>query len=64
MKFLSIFNSSVKPILLIWGKEAQVDNSKAQRILGVRFRPAKESFFEMAESMIAAGVIKDKRKKA
>lgn len=41
-----------------------MDNSLASKILGIQFRPPKESLYEMAEAMIAAGVIKDKRKKA
>ena len=63
MKFASYFNDEAAAVLPNWGKDWKLDTSKSKEILGIQYRPAKESFSEMVNMMIENGWIEDKRKK-
>lgn len=62
-KFVGFFNSDVKAILPMWGKNYELDNKKSIEILGTEYRPPDESLVEMVYCMIEEGWIPDKRKK-
>ena len=63
MKFASYFNDEAAAVLPNWGKDWSVDTSMSKDILGIQYRPAKESFSEMVNMMIENGWIEDKRPK-
>ena len=63
MKTISFFDSSIKMILPFWNKKIAIDHQKSEEILRVQYRPVADSVIAMAECMLEAGVIKDKRKK-
>jgi len=44
----------------LWDFTYKIDNSKTRKELGINFRDTKKSFVEMAESMIANGLIPKK----
>jgi dihydroflavonol-4-reductase len=58
MRLLSLFDSSIKSILPQLGKPMNVNNSKAQRLLGIKFIPADVSLKESADYLIKNGFIK------
>ncbi len=47
--------------LLIWGKKFNLDRSKSETILGIKYRDLKETLVEMAEWMINSKMIPDNR---
>jgi nucleoside-diphosphate-sugar epimerase len=63
LKLASWFDESAKVILPLWGQEFNVLNDKSKRILGIEYHKMDDTLVSMAESMIEAGLIKDKRKK-
>ena len=63
MKFASYFNDEAAAVLPNWGKDWSCDTSMSEDILGIQYRPAKESFSEMVNMMIENGWIEDKRPK-
>jgi dihydroflavonol-4-reductase len=58
MRLLSLFDSSIKSILPQLGKPMNVNNTKAQRLLGIKFIPADVSLKESADYLIKNGFIK------
>ena len=58
MKLLSLFDGSIKLILPQLGKPMNVNNTKAQRLLGIKFIPADVSLKESADYLIKNGFIK------
>jgi hypothetical protein len=63
LKLASWFDESAKLILPYWDKEFTLVNEKSKRILGIEYQNTEDTISLMAESMIEAGLIKDKRKK-
>lgn len=51
------FDKSVRLVLQYVGKRETVSHDKAERILGWKPRPARETFVDMTESMIEKGLI-------
>jgi dihydroflavonol-4-reductase len=58
MRLLSLFDGSIKAILPQLGKPMNVNNTKAQRLLGIKFIPADVSLKESADYLIKSGFIK------
>lgn len=58
MRLLSLFDGSIKMILPQLGKPMNVNSSKAQRLLGIKFIPAEVSIKESADYLIKNGFIK------
>ena len=46
----------------LWEQTYEIDNTRAQTILGINFRELDETLVDMAEAMIALGLIPEKRK--
>mmetsp|Transcript_37487 Transcript_37487/g.27248 ORF Transcript_37487/g.27248 Transcript_37487/m.27248 type:complete len:216 (+) Transcript_37487:325-972(+) len=44
-----------------WDWSKTYDNSRSREILGINYRPSKDSLIEMAHAMIDSGIIEDKR---
>ena len=61
VKFASFFNDEAALMVPLWNVKLEVNNSRSKEILGINYRPPKESFNEMVYSMIETGVIPDKR---
>ena len=61
LKFISFFNSDMKNILPSIGKDFTLVNNRSKEILGIDYRPSKESLYEMIYKMIEDGHIPDKR---
>jgi dihydroflavonol-4-reductase len=51
------FDASIRLILQYVGKKERVSHEKARRMLGWSPRPVRETFVDMAESMIAKGLV-------
>jgi len=51
------FDKSLRLVLPSIGKKETVSHEKAARLLGWKPRPARDTFVDMAESMIAKGLI-------
>ena len=51
------FDKSVRLVLQYVGKKEAVSHEKATRVLGWRPRPVRDTFIEMADSMIEKGLI-------
>jgi len=60
-RFAGLFIADVAFVLPMWGKNFTFDNEKSKSTLGIEYRPAKDTVFEMIHSMIDAGWIEDKR---
>jgi dihydroflavonol-4-reductase len=58
LRLLSLFDGSIKPILPQIGKPMNVNNTKAQRLLGIKFTPADVSLKESADYLIKNGFVK------
>jgi len=58
IKLLSLFDGSIKLILPQLGKPMNVNNTKAQRLLGIKFIPVDVSLKESADYLIKSGFIK------
>ena len=58
MRLLSLFDGSIKMILPQLGKPMNVNSSKAQRLLGIKFIAADVSIKESADYLIKNGFIK------
>jgi len=57
LSFLSIFNPVMKQVIPELDKRRFVSNDKAQRVLGVSFRPGRESIIAGAKSLIAHNLV-------
>lgn len=57
LSFLSIFNPVMKQVIPELDKKRFVSNEKAQRVLGVTFRPGRESIIDGAKSLIEHKVV-------
>jgi nucleoside-diphosphate-sugar epimerase len=57
MWLVARFDKSVRLVLQYVGKKEEVSHEKAKRILGWSPRPVRETFVDMANSMIANGLI-------
>lgn len=57
MWLLARFDRSIRLVLPYVGKKEEVSHEQASRVLGWKPRPVKETFVDMARSMIAAGLI-------
>ena len=62
-RFVGMFDSDVAFVLPMWGKNFEFNTDRSKSILGIEYRPTKDSVLEMINSMIDAGWIEDKRKK-
>ena len=58
-KLGSYFNNDVKVFLEQWGTEYDLDHSKAERDLGIKFIEPRKSIRDMTNDMIASGAIKE-----
>ena len=61
-RFVGLFVADVAFVLPMWGKNYEFNNDASTSVLGIEYRPANDSIFEMINSMIDAGWIEDKRK--
>ena len=52
-----------KRFKLVWERKYDVDHSKSERLLGIKYIDIKDTLIEMAEKMIQDRVIPDHRKK-
>ncbi|GAB4429720.1 MAG: aldehyde reductase [Anaerolineales bacterium] len=57
VRIVALFNKEARATLDSLGREIQVDNSKIQKVLGVKFRDLEEMTVAMAESMIELGIL-------
>jgi dihydroflavonol-4-reductase len=57
VRFLAMVNPPLKQILPELDKQRLVSNEKAQRVLGVTFRPARESILDGAQTLIDHKVV-------
>lgn len=62
-RFIAIFSAEAAAILPQIGKESTFVNTKSIDVLGVDYRPTKESLTEMVNCMIEEGWVQDKRPK-
>jgi len=53
----SIFDDEAKQLRGYVGHELRLDNTKAKTILGIHFRNPKDSFIDMAYTMIERGIV-------
>lgn len=60
LRIYSIWDEQARSILGRVGKEIKFDNSKAQRILGIKFRHPESAIIEMAYDMIERGILPKK----
>jgi dihydroflavonol-4-reductase len=56
IKFLSIFDSTIKTILPQLGKPMRISNAKAKRLMGMSFIPAEVILRESADYLIKNGL--------
>lgn len=64
VKLASFFNDQVKLLLPVWRRVVRVDNSLSRTILGIEYREPGETLRAMADSLIDAGIVPDKRRAA
>jgi len=55
VKFFSLFNREAAAVVRFWGREFHGNNSRSKNVLGIEYRPARDSIIEMADSMIHSG---------
>ena len=60
IKFLAIFDGTIKAILPLVGKPMKISNAKAKRLLGINFIPVEVTLRESAEYLVRNGFIKSK----
>jgi len=58
IKFLSIFDSTIKTILPQLGKPMRISNAKAKRLMGMSFIPAEVILRDSADYLVKNGFIK------
>ena len=63
VKIASWFDKSIKLVVPNWGKELKLKNENSKTILGVQYHDLESSVIGITESMLASGLIQDKRKK-
>ena len=61
IKFLSIFDGTIKTILPQLGKPMRISNAKAKRLMGISFIPIEVTLRESAEYLIKNGVLKQSK---
>ena len=64
VKLASIFMPEIKPMLHMWGKHYNMDNTQSKQILGMEYRDVNEGIVDLVECIINNGSIPDKRAKA
>ena len=57
MKVLAVFQPIYKQTVTELGRTRRANNAKATRVLGVRFRTAKEALLSSAQSLIDLKVV-------
>ena len=62
IKVAAVFSKDAAFVLPVYGKEFYYDNTRSKELLGINYRPVKESLTEMVNQMIEKGWIPDKRK--
>ena len=62
IKFVSIFDNSLKMVTPGLGKIASYDNTRARDVLGIRFHEVKDTIVEMCYTMIDLGMVKKTQK--
>ena len=63
LKCAACFNNKAKRLLPLWGRSMTMINDRSKKVLGMEYIPMKDTYVDMAESMIELGLIPDKRKK-
>ena len=61
IKFLSIFDGTIKTILPQLGKPMRISNAKAKRLMGINFIPVEVTLRDSAEYLIKNGFIKQSK---
>ena len=57
LKLVAIFNPTLKQVVPELGRQRQISNEKARRVLGWQPHTAKEAILDGAQSLIDAGVV-------
>ncbi len=57
LRLVALFDPSVRSVTPSLGKKHTFDSSKAQKMLGFKLRPAKDTVVACAESLIAKGMV-------
>jgi len=57
LKIVAVFNPTLKQVIPELGRQRQVSNEKAKRVLGWKPRTAKQAIVDGAQSLIVAGVV-------
>ena len=63
LKVASWIDDTAKSILPQWDKVQRLSNQKSIDMLGMSYRPHRDTIIECGESLIDIGMVKDKRKK-
>lgn len=63
IKLASYFDRQVKLLVPMWRRVIKVDNTLSRTILGIEYRDHVETLVAMAETLIATGQVRDKRKR-
>ncbi|MBM3490296.1 MAG: NAD-dependent epimerase/dehydratase family protein [Alphaproteobacteria bacterium] len=58
VRLAAVFDRRLRATLSDLGQSRRVSSAKAERLLGVRFRPAREAVVAMARSLIELGLVK------
>ncbi|CDW76422.1 nad dependent epimerase dehydratase [Stylonychia lemnae] len=62
VKIAALFDKSVQMLIPMWGRKLNLDNKKSKEVLGIEYIYPQKSIIDMAQSMIDAGIIKNKIK--
>ena len=57
LKFLSLFDSSIRTILPNLGIEPKISSKRARDVMGIAFKPARESVLDSARFLDANGLV-------
>jgi dihydroflavonol-4-reductase len=60
IKFLAIFDATIKTILPQLGKPMRISNAKAKRLMGINFIPVEVTLRDSAEYLVKNGFISGK----
>ena len=55
VKFFALFKKEAATIVKYWGRNIKLDNSRSKEVLGIEYRPVKDSLYDMIDSLIKAG---------
>jgi dihydroflavonol-4-reductase len=58
IRILALFDADIKRVVPILGKRILINNNQAQKVLTIKFIPAKQSILETAEYLIKNGFVK------